>query len=59
VDNAAVFQPNDHLDAKQKLDSLNLVNTKRDNFIKKYSRENIMPAMVADIIEFAEHGKKL
>jgi glycosyltransferase involved in cell wall biosynthesis len=58
VDNAAVFQPNDHLDAKQKLDSLDLVNTRRDDFIKKYSRENIMSVMVADIIEFAEHGKK-
>ncbi len=52
VENSAVFEPGNHQQAKQVLESLNLENTNRDAFIAKYSRTNIMSQMANDIRNF-------
>lgn len=59
VENAAVFEPRNHQQAIQLLDSLDMTLTKRDDFITKYSRENIMFKMAKDLVDFASSGVKL
>lgn len=59
VENSAVFEPGNHQQAFQLLDSLDMALTKRENFITKYSRENIMSKMAKDIVDFARSGVKL
>jgi len=59
VENAAVFEPGNHQQALQLLDSLDMRITKRDDFITKYSRENIMSQMAKDLVDFASSGVKL
>jgi glycosyltransferase involved in cell wall biosynthesis len=57
VDNAVVFEPGNHQQAKQVLETLNLENTNRDVFVAKYSRTNIMSQMANDIIDFGTKEK--
>jgi len=57
VENAVVFEPGNHQQAKQVLESLNITNTNRDTFIAKYSRTTIMSQMANDIIDFASKEK--
>jgi len=59
VENAAVFEPGNHQQALQLLDSLDMGLTKRDDFTLKYSRENIMSQMAKDLVDFASSGMKL
>jgi len=59
VENAAVFEPGNHQQAIQLLDSLDMTLTKRDDFITKYSRANIMSKMAKDLVDFASSGMKL
>mgnify|MGYP000318322840 CR=1 FL=1 len=59
VENSAVFEPGNHLQAIQLLDSLHMTLTKRDDFITKYSRENVMSKMAKDLVGFASSGVKL
>jgi len=59
VENAVVFEPGNHKQAYQLLDSLDMTLTKRDDFITKYSRENIMSKMANDLVDFASNGEKL
>lgn len=57
VENSVVFEPGNHQQAKQVLETLNLENTNRDGFITKYSRTNIMSQMASDIIDFGTKEK--
>jgi glycosyltransferase involved in cell wall biosynthesis len=59
VENVAVFDPGNHKQANQLLDSLDLRLTKRHEFTTKYSRANIMSEMAKDLINFTESGVKL
>jgi glycosyltransferase involved in cell wall biosynthesis len=59
VENSAVFEPGNHQQALQLLDSLDMRLTKRDDFITKYSRENIMSKMAKDLVDFGSSGVKL
>jgi glycosyltransferase involved in cell wall biosynthesis len=59
VVNAAVFEPGNHKQAHQILESLDMSLTKRDDFITKYSRANIMSKMANDFVDFATSGVKL
>ncbi len=59
VENTAVFEPGNHLQALQVLDSLDMTLTKRHDFITKYSRENIMSKMAKDLVDFTTSGVKL
>jgi glycosyltransferase involved in cell wall biosynthesis len=59
VENSAVFEPGNHQQALQLLDSLDMTLTKRDDFINKYSRANIMSQMAKDLVDFASSGVKL
>jgi len=52
--NCEVFAPANVDDAIIKFDSLNLDVTPRTEFIKKFSRENIMRNMALDIVEFSK-----
>lgn len=56
VENAAVFYPGDHLQAKQTFDSLKLNSVSRDSFVAKYLRRNIMKLMAQDIYQFCQSG---
>ena len=57
VENAVVFEPGNHQQAKQVLESLSITNTNRDTFIAKYSRATIMSQMASDIIDFGSKEK--
>jgi glycosyltransferase involved in cell wall biosynthesis len=57
VENSVVFEPGNHQQAKQVLETLNIENTNRDAFIAKYSRTNIMSQMASDIIDFGTKEK--
>jgi glycosyltransferase involved in cell wall biosynthesis len=59
VENSAVFEPGDYQQAVQLLDSLDMTLTKRDDFITKYSRVNIMSQMAKDLVDFASNRIKL
>ena len=59
VENAAVFEPGNHQQALQLLDSLDIMLTKREGFIAKYSRKNIMTKMAKDLVDFASSDVKL
>ncbi len=59
VENSAVFEPGNHQQALQLLHSLDMRLTKRDDFITKYSRANIMSQMAKDLIDFTSSGVKL
>ena len=59
VENAAVFEPGNHQQALQLLDSLDMTFTKREDFITKYSRKNIMTKMAKDLVDFTSSGVKL
>ncbi len=58
VENSAVFEPGNHQQAHQLLDSLDMMLTKRDEFIIKYSRANIMSQMAKDLVDFSSSGVK-
>jgi len=53
IENAAVFQPCDVDGAVAAFQRLNLKDTIRLDFIRKFSRDNIMHAMALDIIKIA------
>jgi len=59
VENSAVFEPGNHQQALQLLDSLDIMLTKREDFITKYSRKNIMTKMAEDLVDFSSTGVKL
>ena len=59
VENSAVFEPGNHQQALQLLDSLDIMLTKREGFITKYSRKNIMTKMAEDLVVFSSSGVKL
>jgi hypothetical protein len=59
VESSAVFEPGNHQQALQLLDSLDMTLTKRKEFITKYSRKNIMTKMAQDLVDFASSGVKL
>jgi len=59
VKNVAVFEPGNHEQALQLLNSLDMTLTKRESFITKYSRENIMTKMAKDLVDFASSEVKL
>ena len=59
VENAAVFEPGNHQQALQLLDSLDIMLTKREGFIAKYSRKNIMTKMAEDLVDFSSSRVKL
>lgn len=59
VENVAVFEPGNHGQALQLLDSLDITPTRREDFVNKYSRENIMTKMAKDLVDFASSGVKL
>ncbi len=59
IENSAVFEPGNHQQALQLLNSLDMTLTKRDDFITKYSRANIMSQMANDLIDFTSNGVKL
>jgi len=54
ISNCQVFLPTNALDAITKLDNLNLDVIPRNDFNKRFSRENIMRNMALDIMEFVE-----
>jgi hypothetical protein len=54
VSNCAVFHPGNDDEAVSSLDKLHLCDKPREEFIKKFSRSNIMSAMAEDIIEFVK-----
>lgn len=56
LENAAVFYPGDHLQAKQTFDTLKLNSVSRDSFVAKYLRRNIMKLMAQDIYQFCQSG---
>jgi hypothetical protein len=49
LDNAVVFHPCDVINAEQVFNELRIENKFRDSFVSKFSRQNIMRKMVADI----------
>jgi len=51
VSNSAVFHPCDAAAAEQVFANLKLRLTRRDKFISRYARKNIMRSMVADMLE--------
>ena len=59
VKNVAVFEPGNHEQALQLLNSLDMTLTKRESFVTKYSRENIMTKMAKDLVDFASSEVKL
>jgi glycosyltransferase involved in cell wall biosynthesis len=61
VENAEVFSPGDAGEALRKIQALAIQNTKREVFIEKYSRHNIMSEMSRDITQFLREamGKKI
>ncbi|EKO5124723.1 glycosyltransferase family 4 protein [Vibrio fluvialis] len=52
ISNAEVFYPGDHNGAMEALMKLNLQSTDRNDFIRKYTRSNIMKEMSESIITF-------
>jgi len=54
VDNAEVFDPGNHQQAATVLATLKLGQTKRDNFISKYTRINIMNEMANSIVSYGD-----
>ncbi len=52
VQNIAVFEPGNHKQALSLLDSLDMTPTKREDFVIKYSRKNIMTKMAEDLVNF-------
>lgn len=59
VENVAVFEPGNHQQALQLLDFLDMRLSKREDFITKYSRKNIMTKMAKDLVSFASSGVQL
>lgn len=59
VENSAVFEPGNHQQALELLDSLDMTLIKRDNFTTKYSRVNIMSQMAKDLVDFTSNGVTL
>ncbi|KMT64749.1 glycosyltransferase family 4 protein [Catenovulum maritimum] len=53
VENAKVFYPNDGKQAALALQSLDLIATNRDGFIRKFARENIMQNMAQSIFDIS------
>ncbi len=53
VGNVSVFEPGEHQQAVIGLETLDMSLTKRDFFLTKYSRENIMAQMAKDLTDFA------
>ena len=58
VENSAVFEPGHHQQALQILDTLNMELTKRNDFITKFNRSNIMSQMAQDLVDFTLSGEK-
>ena len=56
IENAAVFEPCDVDDAVAAFQCLELKNMVRLDFIRKFSRVNIMQAMATDISTLAQKG---
>jgi glycosyltransferase involved in cell wall biosynthesis len=56
VENAAVFKPCDVVDAVAAFQRLELKDTARLDFIRKFSRTNIMKSMAADICTVVQKG---
>lgn len=52
VENADVFYPSNHRQAMSSLINLNLNQTSRSNFVKKYTRVNIMSEMASSVVSY-------
>jgi hypothetical protein len=59
VENAAVLELGNYQQALQVLDSLDMTLIKREDFITKFRRKNIMTKMAEDLVVFSSSGVKL